>query len=454
MLSVLFYLLYFLLILSTVYFFLKKSIGILYPLIITAQFNVTSLLKVGITVSFFELNLFLLLFIVLLFQRQFSIAWLSKIRLFLPDFIWIFFLVFSLISIILGLVRVAFGDLIPDPFMSPSPFIRGLMSLNKFFVFLPIFFVIRQYLLDNFNVEKINKHFLLAMIIGGILPSLAVIIQFLGVGFTLIHNNPSFSETFRIETYQGARPAGLTNEASFFAFQLFFSNLALFYAFRKRIINFKIFITTALLFLIGIILSISRLGQLFFVIFYMVEFGRYINVFSSKGVLKLLFVMPILLVAVYFLSTISIGGFNIGERFMSTFEVEADLSTIERYGTTQALFSLLMKKSLLVGIGMYNFQYYIKDYLPDYMDVMYYPKGVSPASFNFVLQMIVEQGVLLFLAFMALNVLILKRTKNSFIRNWYIYLFLFSISFQTLNFSIPFLIMFFVFKNEENSLFN
>jgi len=190
------------------------------------------------------------------------------------------------------------------------------------------------------------------------------------------------------------------------------------------------------------------------VMFYMVEFGRYINVFSPKGLLKLLFIMPVLLVAVYFLSTISIGGFNIGERFMSTFEVEADLSTIERYGTTQALFSLLMKKSLLVGIGMYNFQYYIKDYLPDYMDVMYYPKGVSPASFNFVLQMIVEQGVLLFLAFMVLNVLILKRTKNSFIRNWYIYLFLFSISFQTLNFSIPFLIMFFVFKNEENSLFN
>lgn len=454
MLGVLFYLLYFLIIISTVYFFLKKSIGVIYPLIITSQFNVTSIVKIGITVSFFELNLFLLLALILLFQKQKLKTYLANIRLLLPDFIWITFLGVSLISIFFGLARVAVGNLSPEQYMSPSPFIRGVMSLNKLFVFLPVFLIVRNYLIDHFSVEKINSNFLYAMIIGGILPSLAVLIQFSGIGFILIHNNPSFSETFRIEDYLGARPAGLTNEASFFVYQLFFSNLALFYAFRKRLLNIKWFIAIALLFLVCVILSISRLGQLLFFIFYAIEFGRYINIFSLKGALKSLFILPVVLALIYLLSTLSIGGFNIGARFISTFEVEADLSTIERYGSSEALFNLLKDKSLFLGVGMYNFQYYIKDYLPSYMNVLYYPRGASPASFNFVLQMAVELGLVLFMVYFVVCSLILKRTSSSFIRYWYFYLLLFSMSFQTLNFSIPFLIMFFVFKNEENSLFN
>ena len=454
MLGVLFYLLYFLIIVSTVYFFLKKSIGIIYPLIITSQFNVTSILKIGITVSFFELNLFLLLILILLFQKQNVKSYLARIRLFLPDFIWILFLALSLISIFLGLTRVAFDNLSPDPYMSPTPFIRGLMSLNKFFVFLPVFFIIRNYLIDHFSIDKINKNFLFAMIIAGILPSLAVLIQFSGFGFILIHNNPSFSETFRIEDYLGARPAGLTNEASFFVYQLFFSNLALFYAHKKRLLNITMFISIAILFLACVILSISRLGQLLFFVFYAIEFGRYVNIFSLKGSLKALALLPVILGLVYVLGNVSIGGFNIGERFMSTFEVEADLSTIERYGSSEALLNLLVNKGLLVGVGMYNFQYYIKDYLPVYMDVLYYPRGASPASFNFVLQMVVELGLILSIVYFFLSSLILVRTPCSLIRYWYFYLFLFSLSFQTLNFSIPFLIMFFIFKNEENSLFN
>ncbi|ULT28280.1 O-antigen ligase family protein [Sphingobacterium sp. E70] len=219
---------------------------------------------------------------------------------------------------------------------------------------------------------------------------------------------------------------------------MFFSNLALFYAFRKRLIKLNILIAVGILFFICVILSISRLGQLLFLIFYAIEFGRYINIFSLKGAIKSLFVLPVVLALVYILSTMSIGGFNIGARFISAFEVEADLSTIERYGSSQALFNLLKDKSLLLGVGMYNFQYYIKDYLPAYMDVLYYPRGASPASFNFVLQMIVELGLILFLIYMLLTCLILQRTANSFIRFWYFYLFLFSLSFQTLNFSIPF----------------
>ncbi|WP_341782608.1 hypothetical protein, partial [Ectopseudomonas mendocina] len=76
-----------------------------------------------------------------------------------------------------------------------------------------------------------------AMALSGVLPVVAIFIQFSHIGFIIIHNNPSFAETFRIENYVAARPVGLTNEASFFVYQLLFSAIALYYAWKEKIIN-------------------------------------------------------------------------------------------------------------------------------------------------------------------------------------------------------------------------
>lgn len=454
MVGIIFYILYFLLIFSTVYFFKQKSVYVIYPLIITSQFNVTSFLKLGITISYFEANLFLLTFLVLFFYIKDIHRFFGDIKLYASDGIWISFLIFGIISLFIGLLRVFFDDLHPDPYISPSPIIRGFMSLNKIFVFLPLFFIIRKYLIDNFSLQEINRHFIKAMVLAGVLPCLAVIVQFSGIGFNLIHNNPSFSETFRIEDYLGARPAGLTNEASFFVYQLFFSNLALFYGYKKKWLSRNITVIIGTLFFICVVLSISRLGQLLFVMFYAIEFGRFIKIFSIRGFLKMVTILPLLIILLYFISTLNVGGFNVGQRFTSSFQVDADLSTIERYGSSEALFNMLVDKSLLLGIGIYNFQYYIKDYLPSYMDVLYYGKGEGPASFNFVLQMMVEYGLIGFLVYVTLNFTIIKKTKNLFVQDWYLYLLIFSLSFQVLNFAIPFVIMFFITKDEKDSIYS
>jgi len=67
--SILIYIFYFLLLLLIPFFFHKKKAGaILFVLIFTAQFNVTCLIKLGITFSFFEVAL--LITSILIFRLQ------------------------------------------------------------------------------------------------------------------------------------------------------------------------------------------------------------------------------------------------------------------------------------------------------------------------------------------------------------------------------------------------
>ncbi|WP_187666198.1 O-antigen ligase [Pedobacter sp. N36a] len=285
------------------------------------------------------------------------------------------------------------------------------------------------------------------MAFSGVLPVIAVLIQSLGLGFLLIHNNPSFSETFRLENYINARPVGLTNEASFFVYQLFFSTLALYYAWKRKIVSSKLYYILIALYIYGVIVSISRTGLLIFALFFLIVWLRESKILTVKGFLKVLAYLPFILIGLLFLGSFNIGGFNLTERLLSSFNQGADLSTLERYGSAEALFKLILDKGLILGVGIYNFQYYIKDYLPDYMDIFYYPKGVAPASFNFIFQLFVEFGVILAVFFFYKSRRYIFNVQNDrFYKDWFLFLFIFSFSFQTLNFAIPFLIFFYPSK--------
>ena len=452
MLGLVFYLIFGSLALFSYYFSWRKPLYILYPLLISSQFNVTSFVKIGITISFFEVNLLICLAI-LLYNTLKNRAH-SGLNFIASDKVFLLFLVCSFLSIGVAALRVGLGDLIPDGKIETNFLARSLMSLNKFFVFIPALFFIRHFLAKRYPSEEIQKTFTKALVYAGILPMLATFIQFSGIGFYLIHNNPSFAEAFHVENYIGQRIVGLTNEASFYVYQLFFSTLGIYYAYQRRFIKRKRLLILAVLYFITVIISISRTGLLLYLLFGGLIAFRAIKKNPFQSTFKFALLGPVLVVLVLALATLNIGGFNLSERFFSTFQVDADASTLERYGSMEALLNLIYDKCLFVGTGIYNYQYYIKAYLPYYMDASSYGAGDAPPSFNFIFQLFAEFGVPLALFFLLGSMFYLRKTKREiFVKDWFLFLFLFSLSFQTLNFSIPFLILLYPMNlNHEDSL--
>lgn len=439
--SIFFYIFYLILSFIVPLLSLKKvnATSLLISLIFTAQFSVTAFLKVGMTVGFMEVALFLT-FIVLIIKLP-----LKSIRFTAADKVFLVFIVFSLLSVFIAYARVFFQDLNPSKEYDLSPTLRSIMSLNKIIVFLPLFIIIRSLISSQIELKDLQKQFLLILAFSGIVPSLAVVFESLNIGFLLIHNNPSFSETFRIEVFNGARASGLSNEASFFGYQLFFCYMGAIELFFKHPKLKKTMLFIAVFYWITLLVTISRTGILLFLVYTIYKYFE-TNTLKFKSVVKL----SIILVAVFFvLSRITIQNFNLRDRFISSFVFDADLSTIERYGVTQALYKLIVDKGIILGVGIYNYQYYIKPYFPDFMSVIYYARGQSPPSFNFILQLIAELGPIIFIFMFGCVFFILKKA-DSFIKEWFVFLFLFALGFQVLNFTIPFIILLYPPNNEDS----
>jgi O-antigen ligase len=448
MLGIVFYVIFAGLAFLTVALSLRKPIFVLYPLLVSSHFNVTSFFKLGITVSFFEVNLFIC-FAILLYKK---LTHSAQYRFVLTptDKVFLLFLCCALFSIGIAILRVGMGDLMPDVKIETNFIARSLMSLNKLLVFIPILIFIRTFLVERYLPSQIQDVFIKALVYSGVLPMLATLIQFSGIGFYLIHNNPSFAEVFHIENYVGQRIVGLTNEASFYVYQLFFSTLGIYYAYRANLMKRWKLILLAFLFIVTVIISISRTGLLLYILFAGLIAFREFKKNLLRFFLKFSILGPVFLVLIVVISTLNIGGFNLTERLLSTFQVDSDASTLERYGSMEALLNLIYDKCLLLGTGIYNYQYYIKFYLPYYMDLSSYGAGDSPPSFNFIFQLFAEFGVPLALLFFYGTMFILKKTVHeTLIKDWFLFLFLFSLSFQTLNFAIPFLIILYPLKSKN-----
>lgn len=449
MLSIPFYIFYSFLAYVGPFFIFSKRFKIFsfLSLIICSQFNVTSFFKFGVTFSFFEINLCLFLILVLLTQDSLF----RKIFIFKIDMIVLIFLIISILSIIISQFRLYFGDLVPFSINNEIPFIRSLMSLNKIIFYVPLLIIVRAYLIKNFEMSFIKHYFFLGLVLAGILPSIAVIIQFFSLDFFIIKNNISFAENFRVINFiDGDRPLGLTNEASFFSYQLFFSFISLIQLYKFKSISKKYFYSLILLFIISLVLSLSRTGILLFIIY-----GFY-NLLNNKISFKVIFkVIFSIFVFLFILQNLNISGFNILDRLSSSFNFEADLSTLERYGSAHAIFNLLIDKSLVFGVGIFNYGFYIQNYLPNYMNLSdFSDRAYNIPSFNFILQLIAEFGIPLFLLFFISTVRYVLKVKDSFISSWFLFLLIFCFTFQALNFSIPFLIYLYPLSNEKNTLYN
>lgn len=444
--SVLVYLFYFILIVAIPIFFQRKKYKyILLSLIFTAQFNVTCILKLGVTFSFFEVAL-IEVFLVLCIDRLLygrKLNWranpISEI------FIW--FIIFSIISMCIAFLRITLGDLPESKEYTTPPLLRSIMSLNK-----PIFYLliipIGNYLIDKIEYSQYRKYFIKYLALSGIIPAIAVILQWLAIGFIVIHNNPSYSEnTLRIVQYYGTRPVGLSNEASIHCFELFFSLIGLVHCKLHNYISSRTFKILYIVFIVSVILSISRTGLVLFIGYTIYAYLRYSN---GGGLKKGVIMTVIFSIFLMLMSSLEIGGFNLYDRLISTFDVEADMSTIERYGLAQALVDLAIDKSMIVGVGIYNYFYYLKDYLPDYMSAIHYDYGFPLPSFNFIVQLIAEWGLPIFIFFVIISYRNLKLLRSKIADEWFVSLLIFGISFQVLNFSLPFILMLYPINRKNN----
>lgn len=400
----------------------------LLPFLFYPHFNVTCFLKVGITISFFELYAFVFFFLVLIHKPQivYKINYIDRF--------FLLFLLFSLLSILVAIFRIYIvEDLTPSFYFNTSPILRGLMSLNRFIVYPIILMGIRSfYESKNFDV---NSYFLKYLAYSGLFPAIASLLQAAHVDFQLLFNNPSFN--MDIGWSNVGRPLGLTNEASFFCFMIFFSVLGVYYAKKNDIITSKKSIILYIIYVCGVFVSISRTGLLVLALFYIL---KNIRKFTIK---KISFVLIMLLL----LSTLSFSGFNLLDRFTSSFDVNADISTIERYGSTEALLNLAISKCLLFGVGIFNYSYYIYNFLPDY--AVTYSIDVAIPSFNLILQLWAEWGLPLIICFICFFYRLFKRNCSSFVIDWFFYLAIFALSFQIFNFSLPFIIILFSFERNN-----
>lgn len=446
MISIVFYFFYILLLLSVPFIlFGKKNYLILFVLILCAQFNVTSFFKLGITFSFFEVALFTSVFFVLVFKSSI----IKRIRYNNIDRVFFLFLLISFLSIIIASIRISIRDLIPSfDYLDTPPLLRSIMSLNKVIIFVPMLIVIRTFLNQYWSSSFLNERLLVFFIYAGILPCCAVLLQFLGIGFDLIHNNPSFGQDFEIINYIVDRPVGLTNEASFFVYQLFFSFVALFEANRFKLISKKTFFILFVLFIGTVILSLSRSGLIFYALFLALYQFR-----DGVKVSRLIFISCLFGALYFFVQNVTIYGFNIIDRLLSSFDTQSDLSTIERYGSSSAILQLALDKAQIVGVGVYNYGYYAMSYLPDYMSVIHYTKEKTLPSFNFVLQLLAEFGSFLFLFLFLKGYFLIKATNIYFVRMFFLFLVLYAMTFQILNFAVPFLILLYS-PDEEDSIYN
>ena len=352
MIGYVFYFIYFALSLCILTPFICKGKYIhlsMLPLLFFPHFNTTCFLKLGLTFSFFEIYLFAFSFLILL--TGFSLT--NAFRLNVSGKIFGLFLIISILSIFIAQFRIGLGNLKPSTFYGESPGIRSLMSLNRLFVYPVLLPYIR-----TFYVKKgvdISFYFKKYLAYSGIIPSIAVILQACGIECLLLFNNPSFSES--VGWASPGRPFGLSYEASFYAFMCLFSFVGVYYAVRDNIISSSRGYILYTLYAMGVLLCISRTGMLVFICFVCLKNCSQLN---FKRLVFLLLIIGLL-------SQINWMGFNMMDRLVSSFDFEADRSTIERWGSAEGLFNLAIHKSLFFGVGIYNYFYYVMPYIPSEM---------------------------------------------------------------------------------------
>ena len=395
------------------------------PLLFFPHFNNLCLIKIGMTFSFFELYVFFLAVLILFTGYSFF----SSYRQTATDKILLTFMLFSVISIVVAQIRIMTGNLSPSPGIREEPAARSIMSLNKLIVFLVMLPYIRTYFISR-RVD-IAKYFKIYLAWSALLPTIAVILQFAGIECRMFFNNPSFSD--KAIWASPTRPFGLSYEASFYAIMCFLSFIGVYYVNRERLFNKWLCYLLFILYFVGVALCFSRTGLLILLLFVFIK-----NVGSYS--LKKIVVLGLLVIV---LVNVSVFGLSLVDRILSSFSINSDASTFERFGSMLGLLNLFWEKGLVLGVGIFNYTFYLYEYMPQaVISYMHFHKSSVIVSFNFILQLAAEWGFPLFVSFLYLCKKYLKPfCKDGFEKDWFIYLAILSLSVQMPNFSIAYIIL-------------
>lgn len=410
-------------------FLVRSKLLIISTLFFLSTFDATTLFKFGLTINFYEILVFIL------FLKSINLKYLSypisKIELNI--------LVYSILALIVMLavqLRIFFGDLIYNG-DSNDLIIRTFKTHSKLiYFFVACFFISRKF-------KFTDNQYILGVVYGGLPASIFAIIQSvdLPIGMYMIHNNPSYGEDFRFEYYLGGRPVGLSNEASFYVYQLSFSLGMLLLGYYKEIINRKNFFIICAIYTISILMSNSR------TVFYLIPLIILVigNKLNAKISMRNLFSILFLFIVCYFVSlNLSVQYFNIIERIQTILNFEdMDDSMFIRYHSILYLYRLFLDKCTIMGIGLYNYIYFISDYFD-----LYFQNKIGHSqvpSFSLLLQFLAELGSLpFFILFIRLYYYQRKCTIIEYI--WFIVALCYSLTFQVTNLSVTYFILLYLSK--------
>jgi hypothetical protein len=240
----------------------------------------------------------------------------------------------------------------------------------------------------EFTISQVYNSFA----IGGIILSMIVFFQFLGISPPMYHNNPSFGEIGRFTHFsQGFRPTGLTNEASFIGIFLILILSLVLYIKNKYIFELKgVLKYSDLIILLGVFFTTSRLALILGGLIFILKASFKFRIFG------------LLLILIFYILDPS--NFS---RLDVLIDGSGDNSTIERFGSNQAYYETIVNSPSLLGTGYLNANSLVYQYIDPKVDLVLVDRQLP--SFSLPLQIIVEFG-LIGLSFVIMVIHLFRKT--------------------------------------------
>jgi hypothetical protein len=395
--SYIFYILYCANTLAAIVTYLRRDYrAFLLFFFILLHINVTSFSSFAIawTGSYLVIIIICLSELVTIILRYGSISY----RIFTKQKNWFFIFAMFFVSFFFIVIRQILSLVGILDYITLDVLSRSIKSLLRYSSEFFGFFIISNKIAKS---KSVNFNYILqGLSISSVVPIFFVFYQtfITSSPMFLLHNNKTFRKESEVIDYLGQRAVGLSDESSFFAYLITFAFVAAIWlmhhsnSYRKKTLYFLLIILQVL----SVIFSLSRTG----LVLMLASLFFYSLIESPKFLFRaIVFLIPVVIT----FNTLSIWlglEYSLFERFLSIVNSSEDLSNIQRYGTAIALFDMIFSPNVVLGYGFFNYMYYIEPHFPDIMQVIISPEVEFYPSFNLIVQLFVELGLVLSVLFL------------------------------------------------------
>lgn len=330
----------------------------------------------SIVFPFIRLSIADLIFIFISFNNRISKIAIKKIFYFLMFFCVPLIIINTFQLIYNQTLHINTVSVINSNFGFIRPILYTVLSINFY----------QSLINKQYNIEKLFKCFSIA----GIVLTLIVFFQFLGLSFPMYHNNPSFGEIGRWTFFNlGYRPTGLSNEASFVGIYLILIlSLVIYLKSRLQSASLGFLKYSDLIIIAGVFFTTSRLALLVGAFFFLL-----------KASLRLKLIGLFLISSLFYFNTSTIDRFNV------FFDGSEDNSTLERFGSNLAYIDALKDQKSFIGTGYLNANSVVSKHIDSKVELILGNRTLP--SFSLPLQIAVEFGffgiIIIFFSFVVLK---------------------------------------------------